>query len=106
MYHRQYCIILERPIPKHPNVGASTGTALVIVVALLITVFIVCTRRDIAFGLVVVWASIGIALNRAAIPIIFSTSIAVAIIVTILIILAPFLKRKSIIDFYMMRSGH
>jgi hypothetical protein len=81
-------------------------TALVVVVALVITLFMVWARRDFAFGLVVIWASIGIALNRAATPIIFSTSIAVAIIVAILIVLAPFLKRKSITDFYMMRNGH
>jgi len=92
--------------PSIPISAQALWTALVVVVALVITVFMVWTRRDFAFGLVVVWASIGIALNRAAIPIIFSTSIAAAIIVAILIILAPFLKRKGIIGFYMMRSDH
>jgi len=79
-------------------------TAIVIVVALVITALMVWTRRDFAFGLVVIWASIGIALNRIAIPLIFATSIAAAAIVAILIILTPFLKRKGISDFYMMHS--
>jgi benzodiazapine receptor len=92
--------------PSIPMSAQALWTALVVVVALVITVLMVWGRRDFAFGLVVVWASIGIALNRAAIPIIFSTSIAAAIIVAILIALAPFLKRKAIVDFYMMRSGH
>jgi hypothetical protein len=66
----------------------------------------VWTRRDFAFGLVVIWASIGIALNRIAISAVFSTSIVAIIIVPVLIVLAPFLKKKSVIDFYMMRSDH
>jgi hypothetical protein len=81
-------------------------TAIVIVLALVVTVLMVWTRRDFAFGLVVIWASIGIALNQIAIPIIFATSIAAAAIVAILILLEPFLKKKGITDFYMMRSDH
>lgn len=80
-------------------------TATVIVVALVITALMVWTRRDFAFGLVVIWASIGIALNRIAIPLIFATSIATAVIVTILILLSPFLKKMGIVDFYMARSN-
>jgi hypothetical protein len=87
-----------------PMLTQALWTAIVIVVALVITALMVWTRRDFAFGLVVIWASIGIALNRIAIPLIFATSIAAAAIVAILIILTPFLKRKGISDFYMMHS--
>ena len=76
----------------------------VIVVALVITVLMVLTRRDFAFGLVVIWASVGIAVNRIAIPVIFATSVATAIIVAILILLAPFLKKASIVGFYAARN--
>jgi benzodiazapine receptor len=89
-----------------PTPTQALWTALVLVVALTITVLMVWTRRDFAFGLVVIWASIGIALNRFAIPIIFRTSIATAVIIAILILLAPFLRKRGIIDFYMIRSNH
>jgi hypothetical protein len=92
--------------PSIPISTQSLWTAAVIVIALVTTVFMVWTRRDFAFGLVVIWASIGIALNRIAISAVFSTSIVAIIIVPVLIVLAPFLKKKSVIDFYMMRSDH
>ena len=77
-----------------------------VIVALIITVLMIWTRRDFAFGLVVIWASTGIALNRIAIPLIFTTSIATAVIIAILILLAPFLGKRSIVDFYMIRNSH
>jgi benzodiazapine receptor len=65
----------------------------------------VWTRRDFAFGLVVIWASIGIALNRGAIPVISSTSIATGALVAILILITPFLKKTGFISFYMIASS-
>ena len=91
-------------IPGIPMSMQALWSAIVIVVALVITILMVWTRRDFAFGLVVIWASIGIALNRIAIPLVFATSITVAAIVAILILLTPFLRKKGISDFYMMRS--
>jgi hypothetical protein len=91
-------------IPGVPMTTQELWTSLVVVIALVITTFMVWTRRDFAFGLVVIWASIGIALNRIAMPLVFATSIAVAAIVAILILLGPFLKKKGISDFYMMHS--
>jgi len=64
----------------------------------------ILTRRDFAFGLVVIWASVGIAVNRAAIPVIFATSVATTAIVAILILLTPFLKKTGIVDFYAARN--
>lgn len=92
-----------------PGIAMSTQalwTALVVIVALMITTLMIWTRRDFAFGLVVIWASIGIAINRIAIPIIFTTSVATAVIIAILILLAPFLRKKGIFDFYMLRGNH
>lgn len=93
-------------IPGIPEPTQALWTAIVIALALLISALMVWTRRDFAFGLVVIWASIGIAVNRIAIPLIFETSIAAAIILAILILLAPFLKKKRIADFYLLRSSH
>jgi benzodiazapine receptor len=98
--------VLNVLIPSIPMPTQALWTALVVVVALTIAVLMVWTRGDFAFGLVVIWASIGIALNRIAIPVIFTTSIAAAVIIAILMLLAPFLRKKGIIDFYMTRGNH
>jgi len=92
-------------IPGIPQPTQVLWTAIVIVVALLISVLMVWTRRDFAFGLVVIWASMGIAINRIAIPLIFATSIAASVVLAILIIVTPFLKKKGIVDFYMVRTN-
>jgi hypothetical protein len=47
----------------------------------------------------------GIAINRIAIPLIFATSIAASLILAILIIVTPFLKKKGIVDFYVVRTN-
>jgi benzodiazapine receptor len=98
--------VLNVLIPGIPMPTQALWTTFVVVVALIITVLMVWTRRDFAFGLVVIWASIGIALNRNEILLISTTSIAAAATIAILILLAPFLRKKGIIDFYMMRSNH
>ena len=43
-----------------------TWAVLVIAVALLITLVVIATRRDVAYSLVLVWALIGIAVNQSA----------------------------------------
>jgi len=91
-------------VPGIPDVTQALWTGLVIVVALVISVLMISIRRDFAFGLVVIWASIGIAANRIAIPVIFVTSVATAVILAILILVGPFLKKTGIVDFYMLRS--
>lgn len=98
--------VLNTLIPNIPQQTQALWTSLVIVVALVITVLVVLTRRDFAFGLVVIWASVGIAVNRIAIPVIFATSALTAVIVALLILLAPFLKRVGIMEFYMVRDRH
>jgi hypothetical protein len=98
--------VLNVLIPGIPMSAQALWTALVVIVALVITALMIWTRRDFAFGLVVIWASIGIALNRTAIPLIFTTSVSTALIVAVLILLTPFLRKKGLIDFYMVRSNH
>jgi benzodiazapine receptor len=98
--------VLNVLIPRIPMPTQALWAALVGVVVLMITILMVWTRRDFAFGLVVIWASVGIALNRIAIPLIFTTSVATVVIIAILILLAPFLRNRGIIDFYMIRGNH
>jgi hypothetical protein len=96
---------LNALIPGIPEPTQVLSTVLVVTIVLVITVLMVWTRRDFAFGLVVIWASTGIALNRIAVPLIFTTSIAAAVIVALLILVAPFLKKMGISDFYMVRGN-
>jgi hypothetical protein len=96
---------LNTLIPGIPEPTQVLSTVIVVTIVLVITVLMVWTRRDFAFGLVVIWASTGIALNRIAVPLIFTTSIAAAVIVAILIVVAPFLKKMGILDFYMVRGN-
>jgi benzodiazapine receptor len=97
--------VLNVVIPGIPMPTQALWTAIVLVVVLVITILMVWTRSDFAFGLVVIWASIGIALNRVAIPLVFATSIATAAVVAILILVTPSLKKMGFISFYMTAIG-
>ena len=88
--------------PGIPIPVQETWTALVIVVAFLITFLMLIRRRDFAFGFVVIWATIGIAAKQAASPLIYFTALGVAVVILILIILLPLLKREGFSKYYMM----
>jgi len=79
-------------------------TALVLIVVLVLTSLMIFLRRDIAYGLVVIWASTGIASKWSGIPLIFYTAIAVAVIVTLLILIVPFIRKKNWVDYYLVRN--
>jgi uncharacterized membrane protein (Fun14 family) len=66
-----------------------TWAVLVIAVALLITLAVIATRKDVAFSLVLVWALIGIAVNQSAYQNIVTAATASAVI--IIVALAAFL---------------
>jgi benzodiazapine receptor len=82
-------------------------TALVLVVALLLAIIMLVMRKDIAYALVVVWASIGIYVKWTTveiIPLIFWTALIVAIVVLIAIILVPLILRKNPVNYYLVRG--
>ncbi|MGY5875487.1 MAG: hypothetical protein RTU30_07060, partial [Candidatus Thorarchaeota archaeon] len=76
--------------------------ALVLVVALLITLLMLILRRDFAFGLVVIWATVGIYAKHTAIALIALPALAIAIIVFVTILILPFIKKKGFVDFYLV----
>jgi hypothetical protein len=47
------------------GIGPETWATLIIIVALLIALLVIATRRDIAYSLVIVWALIGIAVKQS-----------------------------------------
>jgi benzodiazapine receptor len=69
---------------------------LVIAVALLITLAVIATRRDVAYSLVIVWALVGIAVNQSAYQnIVLAATVSVVIIIVVLaaVLVASRLKR-------------
>lgn len=79
------------------STGAQTWAALIIIIALLIALLVIATRRDVAYGLVIIWASVGIAVNQSKYSNIVMVAEISAIIVAIALvasILLTIFKRK------------
>jgi hypothetical protein len=75
------------------GLASDTWAVLVIAVALLITLAVIATRKDVAYSLVLVWALIGIAVNQSAYQNI--TMAATISSVIILVALAAFLATSK-----------
>ncbi|MHA2377751.1 MAG: tryptophan-rich sensory protein [Candidatus Thorarchaeota archaeon] len=91
---------------RSPGIPAGiqeTWTAAVILVAVIITLLMLVRRKDFAFGLVVVWATAGIAAKQASIPVIYFTALGAAIVILIAVILLPLLKRQRYSEFYLLK---
>jgi hypothetical protein len=79
------------------GIGAETWAALVIIVALAITLLLLATRKDVAYALVVIWALVGIAVKQSGNQTIVTLTeasagiVAIALVATILLVL---LRRK------------
>jgi hypothetical protein len=64
------------------------------IIILVVTLVIVATKRDVAYGLVVIWALVGIAVNQSATPNIVYSGLIGAIVVTVALI-AVLIRSKS-----------
>jgi len=79
------------------GISPETWATLIIIVALLISLLVLATRKDIAYGLVIIWALTGIAAGQSGNQNIVTVAQASAIIVLIAlaaIILIPKLRRQ------------
>ena len=73
-----------------------TWAVLVIAVALLITLAVIATRRDVAYSLVLVWALIGIAVNQSAYQnIVLAAAVSAVIILVALAVVLAVSKLKK-----------
>jgi hypothetical protein len=70
------------------GIAASTWAALVIAVALLITLIIIATRRDVAYSLVIIWALYGIMSKQSGNQTVFWATVISIIVIMIALILA------------------
>jgi translocator protein len=80
------------------GISPETWATLIIVVALVITLLVLATRKDIAYGLVIVWAFVGIAVKQSGNQSIVTLTEASAIIVL--------LTLAAVILFSRFRSGN
>ncbi len=87
--------VLNLLIPGIPIDLQVFWTSAVIVVALLITLLMIVMRNEIAFPLVVIWASVGIAIKQMMYPTIFVTALSAAAIVAIATVLFALLRRRK-----------
>jgi hypothetical protein len=79
------------------GIGPEIWASLIIIVALLIGVLVVATRKDIAYGLVIVWALIGIAVKQSGnqnIIMLTQTSAIIILLALSVTILLSKLKRR------------
>lgn len=70
-----------------------TWAVLVIVVALIITLLVVFTRRDVAYGLVIIWALAGIAVKQSGTQSIVTTAQISAVVVAVALVSAILISR-------------
>jgi hypothetical protein len=68
------------------GIAAETWAILIIIVALVITLAVVVTRKDAAYALVIVWALTGIAVNQAASSNIVTVAVSSAVLAALLLI--------------------
>lgn len=79
------------------GISQETWATLIVIVALLITVLVIVTRRDVAYGLVIIWALVGIAVKQSEKPnIVMITEISAIIVAIVLaaMILLIILRRR------------
>ena len=76
------------------GIAAETWAMLVIVVALLMTLLVVFTRRDIAYGLVIIWALVGISVNQSGYQNVVLITEASAVIVAVALVATILLTRS------------
>lgn len=77
------------------GINQETWAILVVVIALVITLLVIITRKDLAYGLVVIWAFAGIAVKQVAnqtIVTIMEVSITILAIVLMIVVVASRVK--------------
>lgn len=78
------------------GIAAETWVMLVVAIALLIALLVVFTRKDVAYGLVIAWALLGIGIKQSGNAMIatLTQSCAVIVAISVVAILLVMLKRK------------
>lgn len=75
------------------GINPETWAALIIIVALLITILVITTRKDIAYALVIIWALLGIAVKQSGNETIVLLTEVSAVIIAILVVATVLLTK-------------
>lgn len=75
------------------GVAPEVWAAMLLAVALLVTIAMLVTRRDVAYALVIIWATIGIALKQAATALVANS--AWVVVTVVVVALAVTLSRRN-----------
>ena len=75
------------------GISQETWASLIIIIALLITLLVVATRKDLAYGLVVVWALLGIAVKQSGNQNIVTTTEISAVVIVIALVWSILISR-------------
>jgi len=75
------------------GISQETWAILIITIALLITLLVIVTRKDLAYGLVVIWALLGIAVKQSGNQNIVTTTEISAIVIVIALALSILISR-------------
>jgi benzodiazapine receptor len=75
------------------GISQETWATLIIIIALLITLLVIATRKDVAFGLVVIWALLGIAVKQSGNQNIVTTTEISAAVIAIALVLSILISR-------------
>jgi hypothetical protein len=83
-------------------VGTQTiATAVMLVVALMLTSVMLWVKRDLTFALVVLWAVSGISSKHVGIPIIYLTALAVMGLAVAALLFIPIIRKLSWVNYYL-----
>jgi hypothetical protein len=75
------------------GISQETWAILIIIIALLITLLVLATRKDVAYGLVVIWALLGIAVKQSGNQNIVTTTEISAVVIVIALALSILISR-------------
>jgi hypothetical protein len=75
------------------GINQETWAFLIVIIALLITLLVVATRKDVGFGLVVIWALLGIAVKQSGYQNIVTTTEASAVVIVVALALSILISR-------------
>jgi benzodiazapine receptor len=75
------------------GISQETWAFLIVIIALLITLLVIATRKDVAYGLVVIWALLGIAVKQSGNQNIVTTTEISAVVIVIALALSILISR-------------
>lgn len=92
---------LNALLPGIPMDTQAMATAMMMVVALMLTLLMLLRSGDMVFALIVVWAVTGIATKQSSNQLIYMTALAFVVCAAAAILLTPIIKKKKWVPYYL-----